>query len=93
MSELELLTPRLLLRTPRLSDLDGWAEFSADAQAMRFLGGPVAREQVWRHIALLIGHWHLRGYGQWVLERREDGRFVGRAGLWRPEGWPGRCAD
>ena len=48
---------------------------------MRFLGGPVARERAWRHIALHIGHWRLRRYGQWVLERREDGRFVGRAGL------------
>jgi RimJ/RimL family protein N-acetyltransferase len=61
----------------------------ADAEVMRFLGGPVAREQAWRHMALMAGHWSLRGYGQWVLARRADGRFLGRAGLWRPEGWPG----
>ena len=84
-----LQTERLLLREWREDDLDAYAETYADPEVMRFLGGPVARDQVWRHIALLIGHWELRGYGQWVLERREDGRFAGRAGLWRPEGWPG----
>src|SRR5689334_1247843 len=61
----------------------------ADAEVMRFLGGPVGREQAWRHIALLAGHWVLRGHGQWALERRAEGRFLGRAGLWEPEGWPG----
>ena len=28
----------------------------------------------------------LRGYGQWAVTL--DGRFIGRAGLWFPEGWP-----
>src|SRR5690242_11679640 len=74
-----LQTERLLLREWREDDLDAYAETYADPEVMRFLGGPVPREQVWRHIALLAGHWQLRGYGQWVLERREDGRFVGRA--------------
>jgi RimJ/RimL family protein N-acetyltransferase len=84
-----LQTERLLLREWRDGDVDGYAEMYADHEVMRFLGGPVAREQAWRHMALLAGHWALRGYGQWVLERRDDGRFAGRAGLWRPEGWPG----
>jgi RimJ/RimL family protein N-acetyltransferase len=36
-----------------------------------------------------IGHWMLRSYGQWTLERKEDGAWVGQAGLWNPPGWPG----
>lgn len=36
-----------------------------------------------------IGHWMLRGYGQWALERKEGGASIGRAGLWNPPGWPG----
>ena len=36
------------------------------------------------------GHWALRGYGMWVAEEVETGRFVGRVGLHYPEGWPGR---
>ncbi len=47
------------------------------------------REASWRSLAAHIGHWTLRGYGQWALERRADGRLIGRAGLWNPEGWFG----
>ena len=37
------------------------------------------------------GQWELRGSGQWAVEERSSGRFVGRAGLHRPEvpDWPG----
>ena len=38
-------------------------------------------------MALFIGHWALRGYGIWVVER--EGALIGRIGLWQPEGWPG----
>jgi RimJ/RimL family protein N-acetyltransferase len=55
----------------------------------RFLGGPMERRDAWRSLALNIGHWELRGYGQWALERRADRRTIGRAGLWNPEGWFG----
>jgi RimJ/RimL family protein N-acetyltransferase len=31
----------------------------------------------------------LRGYGGWIVARREDGAYLGRIGLFHPEGWPG----
>jgi RimJ/RimL family protein N-acetyltransferase len=40
-------------------------------------------------MAVHLGHWSLRGYGQWALVERATGEVVGRAGLWEPEGWPG----
>ena len=40
-------------------------------------------------MAYLLGHWELRGYGQWALIERDSGRLVGRTGLLRPENWPG----
>jgi len=63
----------------------------ADPEVMRFIGDgqTLDRGQSWRQVATHIGHWALRGYGQWALERREDGQFLGRAGLWNPPGWPG----
>src|SRR5690349_2032399 len=63
----------------------------ADADVMRFLedGRPLGRDAAWRSMAVHLGHWCLRGYGQWALEERATGVFVGRAGLWQPEGWPG----
>lgn len=84
-----LETDRLLLREWHDEDLDAYAAMYADPEVTRFLGGPIGREDAWRRVAMLAGHWVLRGYGLWALERREDGRLVGGAGLWRPEGWPG----
>lgn len=50
--------------------------------------GPV---QAWASLLTLAGLWPLHGFGQWALEERWTGLFVGRAGLyWRPEpAWPG----
>ncbi len=86
-----LETSRLLLREWRPGDLNAYAEICADPEAMRFIGDGQTRSRSgsWREIAMHIGHWALRGYGQWALERKEDGAFIGRAGLWNPPGWPG----
>ena len=81
-------TDRLVLRPFTEEDLDGWADIVADEETARYIGGVQSRDDPWRSIAMYLGHWALRGYGQWAVERRVDGRFIGRAGLWYPEGWP-----
>jgi RimJ/RimL family protein N-acetyltransferase len=81
-------TPRLTLRPFEESDLDAWARIVADEETTEFIGGVQSREDAWRSIAMYLGHWQLRGYGQWAVEVRGSGRFIGRAGLWNPEGWP-----
>ena len=74
----------------RDSDTDAYAEMVADPEVMRFLGGnPVSRMEAWRNMAMIVGHWQLRGYGMWAAEERTSGELVGRIGCWRPEGWPG----
>jgi RimJ/RimL family protein N-acetyltransferase len=40
-------------------------------------------------MAYFLGHWVLRGFGNWALEERATGELVGRAGLYKPEAWPG----
>jgi RimJ/RimL family protein N-acetyltransferase len=84
-----VMTERLVLRGWREVDLESFADMGADAEVMRFLGGVVDRAQAWRMMALFAGHWPLRGYGSWVVERRTDRAVLGRAGLWQPEAWPG----
>jgi len=86
-----LETSRLLLRDWEPRDLVPHAEMSADPEVMRYIGDgrTLDRGGSWREIAMHIGHWSLRGYGQWALERTEDGASIGRAGLWNPPGWPG----
>jgi RimJ/RimL family protein N-acetyltransferase len=83
-------TERLVLRMFRESDTDAYAEMVGDAEVMRFLGGKtMSRQEAWRNMAMVLGHWQLRGYGFWAVEERAGGEFVGRVGCWRPEGWPG----
>lgn len=86
-----LTTDRLVLRAFRDDDLDAYAAMCADPEVMRYLsatGDLLSREDAWRQLALFAGHWTLRGYGMWAVEERGSGRFVGRVGLHRPEGWP-----
>lgn len=83
-------TERLLLRQFQQSDFETYARMLADPEVVRYLlpGGPAARGDAWRHMAMLAGHWQLKGFGHWAVEVKETGRFIGRAGLWFPEGWP-----
>lgn len=84
-------TERLVLRGYRETDVDALEELAADPIIAPFVGyaGAPLREACWRSIALWIGHWALRGFGMWAVEERESGAFIGRIGLWEPDGWPG----
>lgn len=84
-----LETPRLILRPPVAADLDGWASFSADAETMLHLGGVQPRPVAWRAMAAMAGSWALHGFSMFSVIERSSGRWVGRLGTWRPEGWPG----
>jgi RimJ/RimL family protein N-acetyltransferase len=63
----------------------------ADPEVVRHLGDGKTMDamQSWRACAALLGHWPLRGYGQWVVEEKASGAAMGRSGLYHPEGWPG----
>lgn len=85
-----LETERLVLRGFTLEDFEAHARCMADPDVARYLTGePMSRADAWRHLATMLGHWALRGYGYWAVTRKSDGAFVGRTGLQNPEGWPG----
>lgn len=85
-----LESDRLLLRMWRESDFDDYAAMCADPEVMRYLGGKTFnRMEAWRHMAFLIGHWYLLGYGHWAVEEKSSGRLVGRIGFLNPADWPG----
>lgn len=85
-----LKTERLTMRPFTEADLDDYASMCADPEVMRFLGGKTwTRMESWRHIATTLGHWQLRGYGVWAVDRNDTGELVGRIGFINPEGWPG----
>ena len=86
-----LETDRLTLRMLRESDFSAYAEMCGDPEGMRYIGDgePLSRPLAWRNLAMMIGHWSLRGYGMWAATERASGALVGRIGFWNPEGWPG----
>jgi RimJ/RimL family protein N-acetyltransferase len=93
-----LETERLLLRVPEERDLDGFLELVSDPEVMRFIGNGRAgdRATAERSLARTQAHWAADGYGQLVIERREDGRFLGRTGVlvWDSSRWaPSTQAD
>jgi RimJ/RimL family protein N-acetyltransferase len=62
-----------------------------DPEVMQYVGdrkvpGP---QDSWRAVAGWIGHWALRGYGQWAVVERQSGALIGRAGIINPQDWPG----
>jgi RimJ/RimL family protein N-acetyltransferase len=85
----QLETPRLFLRLPRAEDLDAWAAMMADEEAARFIGGVMPRSVTWRALMTMIGAWHAQGFAMFSVIEKATGRWVGRVGPWRPEGWPG----
>jgi RimJ/RimL family protein N-acetyltransferase len=91
MSEATLETERLILRMMREDDLEEYAKIYADPEVVRYLGEgrTLDRTGAWWHMAMVLGHWALRGYGPWAVEERASGRLVGRVGFLNPEGWPG----
>lgn len=83
-----LETERLILRAPQLSDFDAFAEFSASPRS-KGVGGPYPRAAAFARMGELIGHWHLRGYGRWMVADKTSGAPLGAVGIYYPEGWPG----
>ena len=83
-------TERLMLRQFRAGDFDEYAALCADPEVMRYLGDgkTKTRAEAWMHMAALLGHWELRGYGLWAVEEKATGRLAGRIGLLNLEGWP-----
>jgi RimJ/RimL family protein N-acetyltransferase len=78
---MELLTPRLVLRTWREDDLDALAALNAHPEVMRYLGGVATRGDTEAMLARMLAHWETRGFGVWAVERREGGGVVGLVGV------------
>lgn len=85
---IEIETERLWMRQWREGDFPTYAEYYANPRTARFVGGQMSRDKAWRHMAAVVGHWELKGFGQWCVEDKQNGIVVGCIGLWQPEGWP-----
>ena len=93
----QLETERLILRLPRLEDADAWSNAVADPEVMQYIGSGETGDRAIaaQSIERFIERWEANGFGQYAVERRDDGAFLGRLGLlvwdshvWRPSTLP-----
>ena len=80
LDDLQIATPRLVLRVPRADDLDPWADMMADEDVTRFIGGVTPRPVTWRALMAMIGAWHATGFAMFSVIEQATGRWVGRLG-------------
>ena len=73
-------TDRLVLTPMTIADLDHYLELHSDPDVARFLG-PMDRELATTRLESDACVWGERGHGLFKVCDRDDGRFLGRAGL------------
>ncbi|GGX44222.1 GNAT family acetyltransferase [Tateyamaria omphalii] len=72
-----LRTDRLTLRQPQAGDLSVYATYCASDRT-KFVGGPFDQAKAFDKLAAIAGHWTLRGFGRYIMER--DGAPIGHVG-------------
>ena len=83
-------TERLRLRCAELRDFEAYAAFRMDPVRTQGVGGPCSRAAAFDKLGEIIGHWHLRGFGRWIVADKTTDRALGVVGLFHPDDWPER---
>ena len=85
---MQIETERLVLREPRLEDVDDLLELVGDDEVMRWIGGEAGdRDATVEVVERWIARWQRNDVGQFVVLL--DGRTIGRVGLlvWDTRTW------
>lgn len=81
-----LETERLRLRSWRKEDFRPYHSILQHPDVHRHFGPePMSAEEAWRRLTSAAGGWQFNGFGTWAVERKEDGKLVGNAGIFT--GW------
>ena len=84
-----LQTERLTLRRFTAADIDTLADWLADPELTRYLGGVRDRAGSEEMFARIEAHWAEHGFGPLALLDRETGELIGRGGVAFHRLWPG----
>ncbi|MFK7859584.1 MAG: GNAT family N-acetyltransferase [Granulosicoccus sp.] len=77
-----LESDRLRLRAHTARDYPSVASMWADPVVVKFITGvPSTPSESWSRVLRYAGLWQLLGYGYWLVESREDSRFLGEVGF------------
>ena len=87
--EIRLETDRLILRLPERDDFEPYAQMMGDEDTARYIGGHMVRTAAWRKFLQMPGAWAMQGFAMFSLVEKASGDWIGQAGPWMPEGWPG----
>lgn len=85
-----LETERLILRAPVASDWPAFYAFMQSERSQHVRIGLASEALAWRAFGHIIGHWVLRGWGNFVITDRATGAALGACGPWFPATWPER---
>ena len=81
-----LETERLRLRSWRKEDFRPYHTILQHPEVHRHFGPePMSAEEAWRRLTSAAGGWQFNGFGTWAVERKDDGKLVGNAGIFT--GW------
>ena len=83
-----LETERLLLRVQQAGDFERYAEMLAHPSSLH-ISGPLLRHEAWRRFLQMPGAWMVQGFAMFSVVEKSSGRWMGQAGPWCPDGWPG----
>ena len=84
-------TPRLILRAFRAEDVEPFCDNMADDAFAEFItreGRGLSYGESWHRFCSMAGHWTARGYGNFAVEEKASGSFIGHVGPMNPPGWP-----
>lgn len=81
-------TSNFKLVVPSVVHAEMYEQFYTDAEASKMYGGPLTQEQTWARLKADVGSWQLLGFGVWVIQSKDDGRYIGTCGFWKGKAWP-----
>lgn len=80
--DIVVTTERLLLRPYELRHRDDMLQLTSSRETFpQAPNGPLDGEENWSRLLRHIGHWSVFGYGFFAVEEKDNGRFIGEAGL------------
>ncbi len=84
-----LETDRLILRAPKPTDADAFTGYFR-SERTTYTGGQKSARDAWRHFAMNVGHWALRGFGMFCVTLKGSDAPLGIVGHYYPDGWAER---
>lgn len=78
----QLITDRLILSPVKPEDYQDLLRLWSNAAfSNAIIGRSVTEEEVWYRLLRDLGHWQVKGWGNWSMRLKDNGTYLGSAGL------------